>query len=278
MGNTEVLYGSRSPGAGKQKLQKRRKVPQGILKTNYVRTRGSPSPLASCRLRRWAHDHLSHPRARPRPLPTRPNPCTPDLELKVGGCPGPGAAAQGYPGVMKPSCSSPLPPEESHLGPGGRVSAPALKLPGAHVLRHVSRNAGELSLSGQGIIREEKDSKSVRERSGRSQNIPARPALISPLTQSPGLPAPGSGSRSRLGTGAGVLWRQTASTTSDFRTESARSSDPSRRGWPGAESERRGQGQAKGGARGQPEGIKRGQEGAKTPPATIELLPPPSWV
>lgn len=53
---------------------------------------------------------------------------------------------------------------------------------------------------------------------------------------------------------AGVPWWQRESTTSDFRTESTRSSDPSRRGWPGTqrekERERRGQGQAKGGARG----------------------------
>lgn len=57
----------------------------------------------------------------------------------------------------------------------------------------------ESALSDQGR-REEKHSKSVRERTGRSQNVPARPARISPLTQSLGLPEPGAGSQSHLDT------------------------------------------------------------------------------
>lgn len=144
---------------------------------------------------------------------------------------------QGYPGVMKPFFSSPSPEESVGLGREGFSSCtPASR--GPRLASRVPQR--RRAFSGQGRS-EEKDSKSVRERSGRSQNVPARPALVSPLTQSPGPPAPGAGfwSWSQLGTGTGVLWWQRASATGDFRTESARSSDPSRRDWPGGERERR---------------------------------------
>ena len=160
-----------------------------------------PLPLASCLLRRWAHDHLSHPRARLHPLPTRPKPCAPDSELRIRGCWGLGLRGSGVIWGYETLLQSPLPSRRvcwvweggfqllrsSSPGPTSCITCPATQ---------------ESSLSGQGR-REEKDSKSVRERTGRSQNVPAWPALISPLTQSPGLPAAGAGSRSHLGRG----WR-----------------------------------------------------------------------
>lgn len=179
---------------------------------------------------------------------------------------------------MKSFFSPPSPEESVGLGREGFSSCtPASRGP-----RLASRVPQRRSAFSGQRRSEEKDSKSVRERSGRSQNVPARPALTSPLTQSPGPLAPGAGSwsRSQLGTGTSVLWWQRESATGDFRTESARSSDPSRRDWPGAKRKREegirtDQGR---GAWGQPGGMKSGQEGAKTPPATIELLQPQSRV
>lgn len=148
-GTLKCFTGSQPRRAGRQKLQKRRKVPQGILKTNYVRTHRSPLPLACGPLRRWAHDHLSHPRAHRAPFPRAQSLTLRTWSLRWGAARVWGLRLRGA-GVSwgdETLLQFPPPPKESHLGLGGRVSAPALEQPGAHVLRHVSRNAGELSLS-----------------------------------------------------------------------------------------------------------------------------------
>lgn len=186
----EVLCGDQPPQAGKHELQKRWEVPQGVLKTNCVRTPrsgllssppvGSRPPVASSRARR-------------RPLLMLLKPCAPDLGLRIQGCPGLGAGAQGFRvfGGYETLMQSLLPLLTPPFGSGREGFSSCVQAAQGPRLASRVRNAGELS--GQGR-REEKDSKSVRERRGRSQNVPARPALISPLTQS-------RGSQSRLGTG-----------------------------------------------------------------------------
>lgn len=42
-----MLYGDQPPQTDKQKLQKRWKVPQGVLKTNCLRTPRSSPPVVS---------------------------------------------------------------------------------------------------------------------------------------------------------------------------------------------------------------------------------------
>lgn len=152
---------------------------------------------------------------------------------------------------MKPSCSfpPPLPPQKSQLGLRGRVSAPALKQPGAHVLRHVSRNAGELSLWPG-----EKSGERLQISQGEEWNEPKRACVA--YTHQPPYPKSGAAGaqirlRSCLCTGVGVPWWQRESTTSDFRTESARSSDLSRQeGLAWRRDRGRARGQAKVGVRG----------------------------
>lgn len=150
----------------------------------------------------------------------------------------------------------------------------------AHVLRHVSHNAGELWL-WPGEQRGDRLPISP-ERSGGAQTS------LRGLRSSPPYPkARAAGDGSRLlqppGHPAGVLWWLRRSTTCDFRTESTRSSHPNRRGWPGehrdteTETEEGDQGRSRGGHE-QPEGRKSGQEGTKTPPATTELLLPQSRI
>lgn len=87
---------------------------------------------------------------------------------------------------------SPPPLEESLLGLGGRVSAPALKQPGAHVLHHVSRNAGELSLWPG-----EKRGERLQISQGEDWKEPKRPCEA--CAHQPPYPKSGApGSRSRL--------------------------------------------------------------------------------
>lgn len=172
------------------------------------------------------------------------------------------------------------PPPESHLGMGGgRVSAPALKQPGAHVLRHVSRNAGELSLSDQGI-REEKDSKSVRRGVEGTKTSLRGLCSSAPLPKVQGCrrqdPAPGASSEPGPASSGG----REGALRAIFGPN--RHAPQIQAGGAGLEQREREEGtradQVGGGGRRQPEGIKSGQEGAKTPPTTIELLPPLSWV
>lgn len=173
----------------------------------------------------------------------------------------------------------PPPPKESQLGLGGRIQLLRSCSLGPTSCVTCPGNAVESALSGQGR-REEKDSKSARESSGKSPNIPARPELISPLTQSPGLRAPGTGSQSRLATEPASPGGRERALRAIFGPN--RHAPQIQAGGAGLEHkerkrERRGQGQARGG-QGPPEGIKSGQEGARAPPATIELLLPPAQV
>lgn len=203
MGDIEVLYRNQPRQPANKNAEAMESTPTHFKNKLRAHTR-HPLPLASCLLRRWAHDHLSHP------IPARA--CTPfppaqslALQTWAGS-----EAAQGWGLGLRGSgviwgyetlLQSPLPSRRvcwvweggfqllrsSSPGPTSCITCPATQ---------------ESSLSGQGR-REEKDSKSVSERTGRNQNVPARPELISPLTQSPGLPAPGACSRSHLGQG----WR-----------------------------------------------------------------------
>ena len=154
---------------------------------------------------------------------------------------------------------------------------------GPRLASRVPQRRRALSLSGQGRREEKAPSQSGR-------GVEGAKTFLRGLRSSPPYPkSRASGDRSGLpqppGHRAGVPWWQRESTTSDFRTESTRSSDPSRRGWPGRQRQRQRQrqreegtrsGQGGGGRQGQPGGVKIVQEGDKTPPATIELVLPSS--
>lgn len=136
---------------------------------------------------------------------------------------------------MKHSCSPPSPRGES-VGSGREgFSSCAQAARGPRLASRVPQRRRALSLA-RGEERRKTPNQSARGLEGTKTSLRGL-SSSAPLPKVRGsrLPEPAPGATSA---GAGVPWWQRKSTTSDFRTESARSSDPSRRGWPGAERKR----------------------------------------
>lgn len=127
---------------------------------------------------------------------------------------------------MKPSCS-PVPPREESVGSEREgVSSCAQAARGPRLASRVPQRRRALSLWPG-----EKSGERLQINQGEKWNEPKRPCVA--CTHQPPYPKSGAASaqirlRSCLCPGVGVPWWQRESTTSDFRTESARSSDLSR--------------------------------------------------
>lgn len=182
---------------------------------------------------------------------------------------------------MKPSCSSPLPRGESFGSGREGFSSCAQAAGGPRLASRVPQRRRALSLSGQGI-REEKDSKSVR------RGVEGTKTSLRGCAHQPPYPkSRATGARIRLPEPPRNPGRRPLVAESEHyerfsdRIGTLLRSKQAGLAW-SREKEReegtRADQRGTGGGRGQPEGIKGGQEGAKTLPATIELLPPLSWV
>lgn len=193
-------------------------------------------------------------------------PCAPDLGLRIQGCLGLGAGAQGfrifggYETLMQSLLPLPTPPiwvweggfqllRSSSPGPTSCVTCPQRR----RALWPGEKRGERLQIS-QG-------------EEGKEPKRPCEACAHQPPYSKSGAPR----AAWALGRRPLVAEREHYERFSD-RIDTLLRSKQEWLAWSTEKRERRGQGQAKKGGKGQPEGIKSGQEGANTPPATIELL------